>query len=235
MSRTELPLPIACAPTALLLLALLLPPFPGRRLVFLPIAILTIYTPLRFTTGSPGGDFGLATQVYLIALAWDRLTSNEGEFRRRGRKEKGMGAKRSNGGVVPRLGWALQLMGSMRGADWSWEVKNTPSATIRNRIPFLLDRSVRILLDYLALDVLSTYFMHSHRYFTRQITFDQLRLHEKALCSLAGAVAGATAISLLYSVVCFVGVASFVYSPAECPDLFGPLEPTLAGFWGKTW
>lgn len=232
--RTELPPIIAVAPAALVLCAVVLPPFPGRALVFLPpIAFFTIYAPLRFTTGSPGSDFGLATNAYLIFLAWDRLTSKESDFRRKGKRKDEEGQGRISRGWR-RLGWALKLLVSMRGADWSWEVTHTPPATIRNRIPFLLDRCVRVPLLYLFLDALGT-FMHPHRYFARQISYDRLAFHEKLLCSLAGAAAGCGAISLLYNIVCSVGVASFAFSPAECPDLFGCLEPSIAGFWGKTW
>lgn len=248
--RPPLPVLKALLPAVFLLIALVLPPHPFRSYVFLPsIALLSLQTPLRYTTGSPGGDFGLGTGIYLLFLALDRLENGTEMLRD--------GYEAGEHEPIPvetfeRIGYAFKLVrplprrtapvlmvvgqcASMRGAGWNWRVKGTPIET-SSRGSFILDRVLRVSFAYLAIDSLSTY-CRSTLYFTQQVPLGDVKGLDLVLHLLAAGSLGAAAITLLYHSVCLLGVLTFVYSPAECPLLFGSLASasTLRSFWGKTW
>lgn len=200
-----------------------------------PLLLSALYPPLAYTTGNVGADFGLGTQGIFVALmVLDKLVlSKRTDFRR-----NGDGRSIPKAWSLKRLDWAIKLYASMRGVGWNWEVNNVPKRLGRmSRIYFCGSRACKAIVCYLAMDLLSAGYMQKQPYFHREISFDDLPLVERSMNMLASGCAGFLALALLYSLVSVLSVASFVYAPEDCPDLFGPLSAStsLGGFWGKTW
>ncbi|KAL8293380.1 hypothetical protein RQP46_000081 [Phenoliferia psychrophenolica] len=233
----RLPLPpfYAALPTIILLLLSISPPSRLLTLALLPPLLWSaLYVPLAFTTGNVGGDFGLGSQGIFYFLTWlDRFVITpdyERVFLRgsEGRPQKAW--------TLGRVWYATKLCVSMRGAGWRWEVRNTPPGPRETRWGFIKSRVGRAASLYLVVDALSTY-QQRQPYFHRQIPFSALSSGDRLLCGASAALIGGAAIGLLYNLVVVVCVSSRLWTPEECPDLFGPVSEstTLSGFWGRTW
>ncbi|GAA5975248.1 hypothetical protein JCM21900_001875, partial [Sporobolomyces salmonicolor] len=207
------------------------------NLTFLPLFIASaLYTALAYTTGSPPDDYGRASLNFSLCLiALDRFLLASPNF-------EAVFCKSAAEPVPPawswrRLGWALKMTTSMRGAGWSWQVRGVPTggADISRR-QFVRSRLLRMALLYVVMDAVSTY-MQSRPYFHRQVSLASLSFVERQINMLSACAAGALAIAILHSALSAVCVASSAWSPSECPDLFGPLSAasSLRGFWSKTW
>ncbi|KAI5477014.1 hypothetical protein MNV49_006972 [Pseudohyphozyma bogoriensis] len=229
--RAPLPPLAAAAPSILLVLAFF---FRVRSWLLLPffalLALVCLVPPLIYTTENVGGDFGIGSNgVFLLLTAVDRLLLShlERDFvPPRGAVPNGLG----------RIVWVHKLLANMRGAGWSFEVKNTPKASPLQRGKYLLSRIPRLIGFYLAVDILSTW-QQQQPYFHRQIPLSSLSpLDRNIHLTLAGSMA-VSALSLLYTITCMICVASGVWMPLECPDLFGSPKGaySVQGFWGVTW
>ncbi|KAM0753393.1 hypothetical protein T439DRAFT_324031 [Meredithblackwellia eburnea MCA 4105] len=234
-SRASIPPFYASLPTLILVFLSLVPP--SRVLAFAvlpPLIFSALYVPLAFTTGNVGGDYGIGCQGIFYLLTWlDRfvLTPNYDQVFVRNGEDK-VPSVASFG----RLVYALKLNMTMRGAGWKWQPRNIPAPPQLGRAAFILSRLGRALAIYLALDCVSTY-QQSRPYFHRQVALFDLPFEERFINMFSGALAGLGAIALLYDLTCVACVASFIWSPAECPNMYGPVRYacTLRGFWGHFW
>ncbi|GAA5907515.1 wax synthase family protein [Sporobolomyces salmoneus] len=228
----------AVSPPLLLLTLLLSHPSRFLKSTILPLFIFSaIFTSLRYTTGSAADDYARASLSFTFVLrAIDAFLLSKPSFE--------LAFKRSKEEEVPtpwsmkRLGWALKWITTMRGAGWEWQVipKDSGGQNSLSRQQYLRRRLAKLCLTYLALDVTSTY-MQSRPYFRRAVPLSSLPPTESIFNMLAACAAAALALNTAYQLVCIVCVASHIWHPDECVDLFGSLRDakSLAGFWGKTW
>ncbi|GAA5920470.1 hypothetical protein JCM1841_003498 [Sporobolomyces salmonicolor] len=220
-----------------MLVLFLAQPSRSLNLTLLPLFIASaLYTALAYTTGSPPDDYGRASLNFSLCLiALDRFLLASPNF-------EAVFCKSAAEPVPPawswrRLGWALKMTTSMRGAGWSWQVRGVPTGGADiSRGRFVRSRLLRTALLYVVMDAVSTY-MQSRPYFHRQVSLANLSFVERQINMLSACAAGALAIAILHSALSAVCVASSAWSPSECPDLFGPLSAasSLRGFWSKTW
>lgn len=233
--RPPLPPIFAALPTIILVVLCASPPSRLLTLTLLPPLLWSaLWVPLAYTTGNVGGDFGLGSQGIFYALTWlDRFVLT--------RDYERVYLRAGESAVPPpwtlaRLGYAAKLCMSMRGAGWKWEARNTPPAPGVGRWVFVRSRLGRAAALYLAVDALSTY-QQRQPYFHRQIQLGALSFEDILLNGASAALIGGAAIALLYNLLVVSCVSSGIWTPAECPDLFGPVSQatTLGGFWGRTW
>ncbi|GAA5899376.1 hypothetical protein JCM5296_002279 [Sporobolomyces johnsonii] len=228
--------PALVAPSCLLVL-FLAQPSRILNLTLLPLFLASaLYTSLAYTTGSPPDDYGRASLNFSLCLiALDRFVVASPNFE--------VVFHKSAAEPTPpawswrRLGWALKMMMSMRGAGWSWQVSGVPTGGADlSRGRFVRSRLLRTAMLYIVMDAVSTY-MQSLPYFHRQVSLASLSFVERQINMLSACAAGALAIAMLHSALSALCVASGAWSPGECPDLFGPLSAasSLRGFWSKTW
>lgn len=234
-TRAELTPFLSAFPIPLLVVLSLLAP--RSRLcvlaVVVPFVFSLLYVSLAYTTGDPNQDFGIAQQnMGLVLTCLDRFfLSNPNDFCREGET-------RPPQDFIPRAAWAAKLAVTMRGCAWNWDV--TPHLTRavkdKTRGRFIRRHLGLIVGFYLAMDTLSAW-MQLQPYFLRQAPYDSLSFGQRIAYGAAGGVAGALAISLLYSFVCVLAVGSGIWSMQECPNLFGSVgdATTVARFWGRTW
>ncbi|GAA5871918.1 hypothetical protein JCM1840_004744 [Sporobolomyces johnsonii] len=228
--------PALVAPSCLLVL-FLAQPSRTLNLTLLPLFLASaLYTSLAYTTGSPPDDYGRASLNFSLCLiALDRFVVASPNFE--------VVFRKSAAEPIPpawswrRLGWALKMMMSMRGAGWTWQVSGVPTGGANlSRGRFVRSRLLRTAMLYVVMDAVSTY-MQSRPYFHRQVSLASLSFVERQINMLSACAAGALAIAMLHSALSALCVASGAWSPSECPDLFGPLSAasSLRGFWSKTW
>lgn len=228
---------------------------PSKNLNFLLIPILFYYSiisPIIYTTGNSGGDFGLGSQgIYTFFNIIDKLllSNLEKDFLRNEDKIV------PTAWTIERFKWSLKLYATMRASGWKWEVKNTPKIihsstntskssstttstnSTTSRFQFCIRRFLSAITLYLFMDLLSNSYMKSRPYFRRQISFKEVPILERYFNMLCGGLAGWTALSLLYELVVIISVSSTFWSIEECPPLFGRISDSylIAGFWSKTW
>ncbi|GAA5933463.1 wax synthase family protein [Sporobolomyces koalae] len=227
----------ALLPTVLLLTLLVAPPSRTLNRTALPaFACLCLYTSLVYTTGSAADDYGRASfNLTLVLRAFDIFVLARPSFPIVFRRSPNAPVPPS--GSLARLGWAVKLAASLRGAGWVWQVIPGAIGQVElSRSRFLWHRVRKFALLYLALDVVSSY-MQSQPYFHRRVPLAALSTFEHLVNMLAASASAALAINTLYQVVCIACVASQAWEPNECIDLFGSWteSSSLGGFWGRTW
>lgn len=227
---------LAALPSLLLFLLFLLPSSRLLKLALLPpLIIAALYVPIAYTTGDPAQDFGLASASFQrVLVALDRIVLSDAD--RDFRRLKDVPPPKI--GTLGRVWWAFENVNNARGAGWSWEVRNTPKGGIRARSRWACARAHAglILLLYLCMDGLST-FMQKQPYFRQQVALVDCGFVEQQIYMVCGAAAGALALNMIYSAVCAMGLTLGIWTPNECPALFGsvPKASSLRGFWGHSW
>lgn len=214
-------------PFNLLLLAFIIPSH-SFRLGLLPIIILlSIRNSIWVDAGNAGNNFGLASaSIHLIFEAIDRILLRD--------LEQMMGIESDKKVAWTERVWrSIKLKASMRGLGYNWQVAQFEKVNLSRR-RFLFTRLIQILVGYVILDLLSTFFRASP-YFMQKIrpeTISELFFN----CFLGGIV-GWNALSLAYNVVSVISVASRLYQVEDCPPLFGKISSmsSLLGFWGEFW
>lgn len=238
-SRDELePLgPIQGLVPPLLFLSLFLSP-PSRilNMTILPLyTYYSLYTSLFYTTGSTPDDYGRASLNFTLVLkAIDAFLLSKPSFE--------LAFKKRKDDPIPtpwslkRLGWSIKVMTSLRGAGWEWQVAQKFGGSDLSRTRMIKRRIKRSVLLYLSLDVVSTY-MQSRPYFHRLASLVSLSRSEQVINMISACAAAGLAINITYQILCIFCVASHIWEPRECPDLFGSVKDakSLRGFWGRTW
>lgn len=151
------------------ILALWIPPFRGRALIFVS-AIISCAVILHSDRISDDPQiayaYGMAWPSYLATI--DRLlfTTPELSFWRVGEKE---GEALSYGFGLRKLSWSLGQIFNPRGIGWNWRLKGITRVEgrpeFRSRKAFLYNKTVRFLVILLAYDILHTYLV-SHNFGT---------------------------------------------------------------------
>ncbi|GAA6060129.1 hypothetical protein JCM10212_001426 [Sporobolomyces blumeae] len=240
-SRDELPVlgpAIGALGPALLLALYLSRPSRSLNLTVLPLFLATaLYTSLAYTTGSAADDYGRATLNFVLALkAVEAFLLTRPSFE--------VAFRKTATGSIPepwslaRLGWAIKVMTSLRGAGWSWQVRGVPPTRSPppSRSTFVKSRLARVVYLYLSMDAVSTY-MQTRPYFHRQVALVELSFVERVVNMASACLAGGLAMTILHNAVSAICVATTWWGPEECPDMIGDWKQatSLSGFWGKVW
>lgn len=223
-------------PPLLLLSLYLARPSRILNLTILPLYIYySLYTSLFYTTGSTPDDYGRASLNFTLVLkAIDTFLLSKPSFE--------LAFKKRKDDPIPqpwslrRLGWALKVMTSLRGAGWDWQVVKKLGGSDLSRTRLIKRRFKRAILLYLSLDIISTY-MQTRPYFHRLAPLSSLSKGEQIINTISACAAAGLAINITYQILCVVCLASQIWDSNECPDLFGSFKDAknLRGFWGKTW
>lgn len=224
--------------------ALVVPPSPFRRLLFLPILVNNIYLILYTTTGNPARDniVGSVLATYLLTASdYILLTDVQRELRRHGERrpisanhEKSIqdGDAPMKPSITQRMLWGLQLMTNVRGIGWAHEPsKSLRSKTSQSRWAFVRGRFF-ITLVYIAFyDVAGIY---RHWLDHEGLLFGRLGLLRRASFLLAFLVTSVTYVCIPYFFLSVVAVAIGITQPADWPHMFGYWSNawSLRNFWG---
>lgn len=207
-------------------------------LLFPLLVYYSLITPLIYTTGNAGGDFGVGSQgIFAVLNVIDKLMLSDLELDFLRNEDK---VSIPLPWTLERLKWSIKLYATMRGRGWKFEVKNVPKSTpssTTSRLKFCFQKMLSILAYYMTMDILSTGYMRTRPYFHKEVQFHQVPILERYFAAFAGGMAGYLALSMLYDLVTIVCVASTFWSIEENPPLFGSLKDchSVRNFWSKTW
>lgn len=232
LSSGEWSVQLALLPPVLLLIALNLPPFPGRSAFCIPI-LSSAFVCLFYTkVDDLGLDFALNSgYIYLAFLSIDLLALRNGnaeDIRKVGQRTARTG--------ISKFRWSVGLICTMRGSGWSSRNKNTPKSSTLSRKLFLMSRLVRSGLAYIVVDVCTRY-LEFQPYFKLEMVLSDVAFGRRLVNQSFAVMTGTAGVILVYSIQSVVGVALHLWSVDEAPDLFGSISHsrTIAGFWSKTW
>ena len=142
------------------ILALFLPPFKYRALVFTPLIITLIYITIQSASSSKDLDFqALVMNSWpwsLATLEKVLFTTPEHDFWRADRPKAEAASMPMMG--LSKLRWSTALRFNLRGVGWNYQVKNVPrSMAPQTKWRFILHQLGVCIKTYLMLDILSTY------------------------------------------------------------------------------
>jgi hypothetical protein len=219
---------------SLVLLALIVKPFSGRAVIFLPIFALTAYV-LLSTTGTFAGDYGLGLSwltLFWFASDYILLTDVQRTLRRLPPAPKEPIEKAS---LCARTRWAVALFTTPRGVGWAHQPPTLPAAPLAGtpRLAFIARRLCTALLLFLLHDAANLH----------QLWNPMFRAHGpgwradgwcwRAVVVLAWGVSAYTAMELAVTLLSVMGVACGLFAPEEWPPLFAPGEAyTIRRLWG---
>ncbi|KAF7341689.1 MBOAT-2 domain-containing protein [Mycena sanguinolenta] len=219
----------------LVLLALIVKPFPRRALLFLPIPPLTVYV-LLSTTGEFLSD-------YLLGLSWLLVFWFSSDYilltdvQRTLRQVPASKAPIENASLWRRTRWAISLLLSPRGVGWAHEPTTAlpahPAAGT-SRVTFIAQRLWKTLLFFLVHDAANLHVQYNTMFRADGPGWRADGWAWRAVIVLSWALSTYSSMMMTSNILSIVGVASGLSRPEDWPAFFGaPHEAyTIRKMWG---
>ncbi|KAJ7301479.1 membrane bound O-acyl transferase family-domain-containing protein [Mycena albidolilacea] len=222
---------------SLVLFALIVKPFSGRAVIFLPIFALTAYV-LLSTTGTFAGDYGLGLSwltLFWFASDYILLTDVQRTLRRLPPAPKEPIEKAS---LCARTRWAVALFTAPRGVGWAHQPPTLPAAPLAGtpRLAFIVRRLCTAFLLFLLHDAANLHQLWNPMFRAHGPGWRADGWGWRAIVVLAWGVSAYTAMELAVTLLSVMGVACGLFAPEEWPPLFAPGEAyTIRRLWGRAW
>ncbi|KAL1939397.1 hypothetical protein VTO73DRAFT_9953 [Trametes versicolor] len=243
-SQPPLPLPavILLTETALACVIAIRPPTIVRIVTSVLLLSTCAYAAVSYTLGKPDDDYALGSTVLgtlilnILLLTWlipDPLRDI------RYLKDT---APLTEKPFLTRVWYAACIHHNWRLIGTNAQVANVPPPFRGTRAQYLLLRLRQICVSLVTLDVVEL-FIHSHFHLYMPGVHDAhfppgIAGHlQRSGCMAAWLVMTYMILKLSYSVMSFIAVASFLWTPADWPDLFGSWSDayTVRRLWGRVW
>jgi hypothetical protein len=232
---------------ALILIALAVKPSPYRRLVFVPIALVSYFVVLHTTSGTPVADYGLRL-VWLLYLLFASdyivLTDVQRRLHRvlsspRLPEDDGTdSSKIEDASTWQRIKWAADLFTSPRGVNWAHEPRFAipphldPSAA---RLTFILWQLLKVVVIFVIYD-LTSFYVRSVPAFGLGIDsgIATLAFPQRIAAVLVWGALGYCGMALQHYLLGILCVAVHLTGPEEWPAFFGGVGDawSVRSFWG---
>ncbi|KAJ7430934.1 membrane bound O-acyl transferase family-domain-containing protein [Mycena galericulata] len=224
--------------TAVIVISLALRPSPYRRLLFLPLLVLT----WGFLTQHGSGYLSSAFWFMWLLNASDYilLTDVQRELKKLPTPNQAVATGGfediENTSLLRRLQWGLHLFLSPRGVGWTHALKHflPPSGKRTSDAEFIRRRLWILVRSVLLLDVLNLYVRWNPAYRTSLRTVGWLELYAvSAVCPLTAYVI----LEIPHCVLSLTAVTLGLSAPHDWPPLFGRVgeASNVRNFWGKCW
>ncbi|KDQ12433.1 hypothetical protein BOTBODRAFT_176381 [Botryobasidium botryosum FD-172 SS1] len=233
-------LPLALA-HALVVVAIALPPFPARRLLFSPpIAALHLRVLTAPHDLAPHAAFalGTATAIFLfLAATWILFDSPQLSVWHDDHPHPA-----AHRPFLARTLWAVRLFYSPRGISWNFRAHHAPRLplALASRRSYLLHRLSQAIVSFFALDIAQSYMHGSPSSYFMNNNDSSLREHGRAwfwLNLVAFAATSYYTMKFYHVLLSLIMVGLNISDPVQWPDLFGPARDayTVGRFWGRVW
>ena len=204
---------------SLLVVPFLVPPFPGRRALFLAAQTLLLVRILQSTTGDRSRDYALGLFSYGLYQRFCDFYWCSGPPEKN--PELALkGSDKCFGDLPPleKLSMVESLYRNLRGSGYKWEVRRRPMRSPLGRLPFIVSN-----LLWMGALVVASVFMQSE-YPSAQLLLSQIPLWERVLRSSAGAYSIYASVEVEYHLFAVITVALGINSPLDWSPPFGELK-----------
>ncbi|KAH9889203.1 membrane bound O-acyl transferase family-domain-containing protein [Xylariomycetidae sp. FL2044] len=214
----------------------------GRRghSPFIVYSCLVLWTLLRpcYTSDSPSGDYNTAgIAIIFIINIWDHTRAPAQVYR--------IGASSDRSKAVPAppswredLSWAVNLVTSLRGVGWNWQVKGVPKhpAPNQSRLGFVAT-SAGAALKYRLLFVAAVYGLGFCRAMKAEAATSAQRHVLDVIIAWCGGCWAWNGIAWVHAVIAGITVAMGVCEPSQWPPILGSLTDawSVRQMWGVSY